>query len=95
MLFIRSGFVSTYHSKPEDERVAAALRPHALGKDDGQRWAGIKQEDEMIDFLHDCYFSAVAGDAPALEAWPSQEGITPLVSLTATKFVFGRYMTDL
>ena len=27
----------------------------------------------MKDWLHDCYFSAVAGDAPAFEAWPSQE----------------------
>jgi len=73
MLFIRSGFVSTYHNKPEDERIAAALRPHTLGKDDGQRWAGVKQDEEMIDWLHDSYFSAVAGDAPAFEAWPSHE----------------------
>ena len=25
----------------------------------------------MLDWLHDCYFAAVAGDAPAFEAWPS------------------------
>lgn len=75
MIFIRTGFVSTYHSKTEEERAAAGLRPHALGKDDGQRWAGISQEEEVIDWLHDCYFSTVAGDAPAFEAWPSHEGI--------------------
>jgi len=73
MLFIRSGFVSAYHSKSEEERTAAALRPHALGKEDGQRWAGVKQEEAMIDWLHDSYFSTVAGDAPAFEAWPSHE----------------------
>jgi len=26
----------------------------------------------MIDWLHDCYFAAVAGDSPTFEAWPSQ-----------------------
>lgn len=25
--------------------------------------------------LHDCYFAAVAGDAPAFEAWPSKGGM--------------------
>ena len=69
ILFIRSGFISTYYTKTPDERAAAALRPHALGIDDGQRWAGIKQEEAMIDWLHDCYFAAVAGDAPSFEAW--------------------------
>ncbi len=73
ILFIRSGFVSTYHSSSPDVRAAAALRPHTIGKDDGQRWAGIKQEEAMIDWLHDCYFAAVAGDAPSFEAWPTQE----------------------
>jgi hypothetical protein len=73
MLFIRSGFISTYYTKSPDARAAAALRPHTSGKDDGQRWAGIKQEDAMIDWLHDCYFAAVAGDAPSFEAWPSQQ----------------------
>ncbi|KAE8442254.1 hypothetical protein EG329_003514 [Mollisiaceae sp. DMI_Dod_QoI] len=73
LLFIRSGFVQTYHTTPSDIRAAAALRPHSIGKTDGQRWAGVKQEDKMLDWLHDCYFSAVAGDAPSFEAWPSQE----------------------
>lgn len=73
LLFIRSGFISTYYTKTPDARAAGALRPHGPGKDDGQRWAGVKQEESMLDWLHDCYFSAVAGDAPSFEAWPSQE----------------------
>lgn len=73
LLFIRSGFVQTYYTTPSDIRAAAALRPHSIGKTDGQRWAGVKQDETMIDWLHDCYFSAVAGDAPSFEAWPSQE----------------------
>jgi hypothetical protein len=74
MLMIRSGFVAAYHSKTADERTAAALRPHVAGVNDKQRWAGIMQEDKVLDWLHDCYFSTLAGDAPAFEAWPSQEG---------------------
>jgi hypothetical protein len=35
--------------------------------------AGVSQEEKMIDWLHDSWFSAVAGDAPSFEAWPSQE----------------------
>ncbi|KAI9054212.1 hypothetical protein LZ554_001382 [Drepanopeziza brunnea f. sp. 'monogermtubi'] len=73
ILFIRSGFVSTYYTKTHDAHAAAALRPHAVGKEDGQRWAGVKQEEAVIDWLHDSYFAAVAGDAPAFEAWPSHE----------------------
>ncbi|KFY21748.1 hypothetical protein V493_07140 [Pseudogymnoascus sp. VKM F-4281 (FW-2241)] len=71
ILLIRSGFVSTYHSLGPSERAAAALRPHTHGPGDGMRWAGISAEDEMVDWLHDSYFAAVAGDAPSFEAWPS------------------------
>ena len=42
---------------------------------DGQRYAGVKQEDAMLDWLHDCYFAAVAGDSPTFEAWPSNQGV--------------------
>ena len=34
------------------------------------KFVGVEQSDEMVDFLHDNYFAAVAGDAPAFEAWP-------------------------
>lgn len=73
VLFVRTGFVEAYHSKPPQERNDLARRPHAAGKDDGQRWAGLSQEERVVDWLHDSYFSAVAGDAPAFEAWPTHE----------------------
>ena len=73
MLFIRSGFIQAYHSKPPEERNELALRPHIIGPDDGQRWAGLKQEIPMVDWLHDCYFATVAGDCPAFEAWPTNQ----------------------
>ncbi|KAL9638689.1 MAG: hypothetical protein Q9164_001397, partial [Protoblastenia rupestris] len=73
MLFIRSGFIQAYHSKPPEERNELALRPHIIGPDDGQRWAGLKQEMPMVEWLHDCYFATVAGDCPAFEAWPTNQ----------------------
>lgn len=74
ILFVRTGFVERYHNASQEERNTMALRPHALGKDDGQRYAGLSQEERILDWLHDSYFAAVAGDAPAFEAWPSHEG---------------------
>ena len=74
ILFVRSGFVESYYAKGEKERHDLAVRPHQLGPEDGQRYAGVKQGEDMKDWLHDCYFAAVAGDAPAFEAWPSHHG---------------------
>ena len=74
LLFIRSGFTQAYYSSTPEERKKAAIRPHHLGPDDGQRWAGVEQSEEMLDWLHDCYFAAVAGDTPSFEAWPSDKG---------------------
>lgn len=34
----------------------------------------MEQSEEMLDWLHDCWFAAVAGDAPTFEAWPSEAG---------------------
>jgi hypothetical protein len=74
MLFVRSGWKEAYDNKSDDDRTKAALR-HGAGKDgeDGQRYAGVSQEQNVLDWLHDCYFSSVAGDAPAFEAWPTHE----------------------
>ena len=74
MLFIRSGWKEAYDSKSDEDRSRAALR-HGTSKDgeDGQRYAGVSQEEKILDWLHDCYFSSVAGDAPAFEAWPTHE----------------------
>lgn len=79
ILLVRSGWVNTYDNSPAEVRQKVALRgadSHealAEGNDENtQTYAGVSQEDDMIDFLHDSYFAAVAGDAPAFEAWPSR-----------------------
>lgn len=38
------------------------------------QWAGVSQGEEMKDWLHDCYFAAVAGDSPTFECWPAPAG---------------------
>ena len=60
---------------PAEERNQLARRHHVIGPNDGQRYAGVKQEDAILDWLHDCYFAAVAGDSPTFEAWPSNQGV--------------------
>lgn len=72
ILFIRSGFTEDYYARSSSHNTAIAKRVFAPeGPDDKiQAWAGAKQEDEVRDWLHDCYFAAVAGDSPTFEAFP-------------------------
>lgn len=84
ILLIRSGWVARYNSLSEEQRRKAALRhvhifapqnpPSSSSEEEGevQEWAGLKQEQSILTWLHDCYFAAVAGDAPSFERWPSQ-----------------------
>ncbi|KAL4809394.1 hypothetical protein BDV18DRAFT_157149 [Aspergillus unguis] len=65
ILLVRSGFVKRYHELSPEQREVAALRTHG-----DIAWAGLKQEKEVLDWLHDCYFAAVAGDSPTFECWP-------------------------
>jgi len=66
ILFVRSGWVKDYYSRTAEQNAELAIREHGT-------WAGVKQQVEMIDWLHDCYFSAVGGDAPSFERWPTAE----------------------
>jgi hypothetical protein len=69
VLLVRSGFGAAYAALDGAGREALAQRKGGAGT-----FAGLKQEDAMLDWLHDCWFSAVGGDAPSLEAWPSSAG---------------------
>lgn len=75
ILMIRSGFVESYYERSPEERTKLALRGHAPGgeNDDGQQYAGLAQEEAILDWLHDSYFAGVVGDAPAFERWPTPE----------------------
>ncbi|RAL11137.1 uncharacterized protein BO97DRAFT_444077 [Aspergillus homomorphus CBS 101889] len=65
ILLVRSGFVEAYHRLDPAARTAAAHRSHA-----DLAWAGLSQDEDMLTWLHDCYFAAVAGDSPTFECWP-------------------------
>ncbi|KAH8797334.1 hypothetical protein F5884DRAFT_825566 [Xylogone sp. PMI_703] len=73
ILLIRSGFLKYDRSVSEEVRVKIHGRPTVFGSSEGQRYIGVEQSEEVLDLLHDCYFSAVAGDQPAFEAWPSDK----------------------
>ncbi|EME41045.1 hypothetical protein DOTSEDRAFT_56089 [Dothistroma septosporum NZE10] len=72
ILFIRSGFTADYYSRTASQNASIGARTHAFSGPDSeiQAWAGVKQEDAVRNWLHDCYFAAVAGDSPTFEAFP-------------------------
>jgi hypothetical protein len=81
ILLVRSGWVDRYNTLTDDQRQSAAKRhvhvfePSAsqIKPEGSQEWAGLAQDPETLTWLHDSYFSAVAGDAPGFERWPSLE----------------------
>lgn len=65
ILIVRSGWLDNYLKLDNPAREALTVAKPAF--------VGVEQTKEMLDFLHDNYFSAVAGDTPAFEAWPTSQ----------------------
>ncbi|KAF2993458.1 hypothetical protein E8E14_000178 [Neopestalotiopsis sp. 37M] len=63
ILIIRSGFMAQ-HAKKTQEEITAHQEVH--------RFVGLEQSEEILRWIWD-NFSAVAGDQPALECWPTQK----------------------
>lgn len=77
ILFVRAGFVEDYYNRTREANESISKREFAMQGDDDkiQAWAGLKQEVAIRDWLHDCYFSAVAGDSPTFEVFsPPADG---------------------
>lgn len=68
IFLIRTGWTEDYYRKTKEENAKFALREGAE-----QKLVGVQQSEEMIDWLHDCWFAAVGGDQPAFERWPTPE----------------------
>ncbi|CAK7204040.1 hypothetical protein SEUCBS139899_006791 [Sporothrix eucalyptigena] len=66
ILFIRGGYIKRYHELEKENSARLTELAHE------PEFAGVEQTDAMKTFLHDNYFAAVAGDAPAFEVWPRQ-----------------------
>ena len=71
ILFVRAGWTEDYYSRSAEENSNIGLRIFGESGDNIQRWAGLKQESAIVDWLHDCYFAAVGGDSPTFECWPT------------------------
>lgn len=76
ILFVRCGWTENYRQTTTEENNRLGLRhfePYDNGDPTISRYTGLKQEESILDWLHDCYFSAVAGDSPSFEAWPTNQ----------------------
>ncbi|CAK7202870.1 hypothetical protein SEUCBS139899_005597 [Sporothrix eucalyptigena] len=65
-LFVRSGFTEDYFKRTDEENKL-------IGERLSPAWAGLLQEDAILGWLYDCYFAAVAGDAPGFEVFPTTQ----------------------
>ena len=74
MIFIRMGWKAAYDAMSPSQREEMGNRPHSLDADSATIFAGLAQEEKMVDWLHDTYAAAVAGDTPSLEVWPTRVG---------------------
>ncbi|ETN44636.1 uncharacterized protein HMPREF1541_10306 [Cyphellophora europaea CBS 101466] len=68
IFLIRTGWTQDYYARSDE-----ANRRFALREGGEQKLVGVEQSEEMIDWLHDCWFAAVGGDQPAFERWPTPE----------------------
>lgn len=65
ILIVRTGWSEAYRKLDEAGRQTIGSK----GWDELQ-FSGLDRSDETLEFLHDNYFAAVAGDAPSFESWP-------------------------
>jgi hypothetical protein len=64
ILIIRSGYMAAYNKMSKDELAALAnINPPTF--------SGVEQSEEVLQWIWE-NFSAVAGDQPSFECWPTQ-----------------------
>lgn len=68
ILLVRSGWVKWYEEHSPDERRAKIK--------EGSTWVGVDGSEEVVEWIWDNHFSAIAGDAIGFEAWPPQYPIS-------------------
>lgn len=64
ILIIRSGYMAAYNKMSKDELVA-------LTKVNPPTFSGVEQSEEVLQWIWE-NFSAVAGDQPSFECWPTK-----------------------
>lgn len=63
ILFIRSGFTAAYNALSPPEQLALSQRPSA-------DYIGVESTEEILEWLWERQFAAVAGDSPSFECSP-------------------------
>lgn len=80
ILLVRTGWVKWYEEHDTDSRVRCVTR--------GKAWVGVEGSLEVLEWLWNQHFAAVAGDSIGWEVWPPEgeysESTTaqPLLSLS-------------
>ncbi|OJJ80996.1 uncharacterized protein ASPGLDRAFT_38604 [Aspergillus glaucus CBS 516.65] len=64
ILMVRTGFIERYNQLTPEARTEGAKRT---------QFAGVAQEEAILDWLHDSYFAALVGDSPTFECWPPKK----------------------
>ncbi|KAF7295847.1 hypothetical protein HMN09_01128000 [Mycena chlorophos] len=67
ILIIRAGFTRKYYESSQELRDSLRGKP--------ETFAGIEQSEDMKRFLWNNHFAAIASDQPAIERWPTPEGV--------------------
>lgn len=69
--FLRCGFAQRYLNGTEEER-------QKWGQGGSEQLAGLEQGEDMLEFLWDNHFAAVASEQSALERWPVPRDVSYL-----------------
>jgi kynurenine formamidase len=75
ILLLRTGWITWYNRLNQEQRE---FLPTSR---ENYKWAGVEQTDEVLRFLWDTHFAAVASDCPSFESVSPPKG---MVSLHAT-----------
>ncbi|OQU94843.1 hypothetical protein CLAIMM_01135 [Cladophialophora immunda] len=68
IFIVRTGFSEAYRKLDVKQREEMGAKAYLE-----LQFAGLSRAHEMVELLHDNYFSAVASDAPSFETWPMDE----------------------
>ena len=65
-MFVRTGYIKSYEALPanESQMLAVQVSPPSIG---------LEPAEEVLRWIWNNDFVAVAGDNPALEAWPCKD----------------------
>lgn len=68
IFIVRTGFSEAYKKLDKKQREEMGAKAYLE-----LQFAGMSRAHEMVELLHDSYFSAVASDAPSFETWPMDD----------------------